>query len=103
MVRCLWDLRVASAVGSESVAREESASVWSMPSEKLAGAPASGRGGRYTDVAPTCASWLDVAWEFDLIEFGDFKMVDHVVTTPVASSAWLKDPDDNTIALFQPA
>ncbi len=41
--------------------------------------------------------------EFDLVEFGDFKMVDHVLTTPVGRSAWFKDPDGNTIALFQPA
>ena len=41
--------------------------------------------------------------EFDRVEFGDFKMVDHVLTTPVGSSAWFKDPDGNTIALFQPA
>ena len=41
--------------------------------------------------------------EFDQVEFGDFKMVDHVLTTPVGRSAWFKDPDGNTIALFQPA
>lgn len=41
--------------------------------------------------------------EFDLVEFGDFKMVDHVLTTPVGKSAWFKDPDGNTIALFQAA
>jgi predicted enzyme related to lactoylglutathione lyase len=40
---------------------------------------------------------------FDLVEFGDFKMVDHVLTTPVGTSAWFKDPDGNTIALFRPA
>ena len=41
--------------------------------------------------------------EFELVEFGDFKMADHVLTTPVGRSAWFKDPDGNTIALFQPA
>ena len=41
--------------------------------------------------------------EFDMVEFGDVKMVDHVLTTPVGRSAWFKDPDGNTIALFQPA
>jgi hypothetical protein len=40
---------------------------------------------------------------FDLVEFGEFQMVYHVLTTPVASSAWFKDPDGNAIALFQPA
>jgi len=39
--------------------------------------------------------------EFDLVEFGDFKMVDHVLTTPVGSSAWFKDPEGNTIQLDQ--
>ena len=41
--------------------------------------------------------------QFDQVEFGEFKMLDHVLTTPVGSSAWFKDPDGNTIALFQPA
>ena len=41
--------------------------------------------------------------EFDLVEFGDFQMIDHVLTTSVGRSAWFKDPDGNTIALFQPA
>jgi len=41
--------------------------------------------------------------KFDLVEFGDFKMVDHVLTTPIGSSAWFKDPDGNTIQLVQPA
>ena len=40
---------------------------------------------------------------FDLVEFGDFKMVDHVLTSPIGRSAWFKDPDGNTLALFQPA
>ena len=37
------------------------------------------------------------------IRHGRFKTVDHVVTTPgIGRSAWFKDPDGNTIALFQP-
>jgi catechol 2,3-dioxygenase-like lactoylglutathione lyase family enzyme len=40
---------------------------------------------------------------FDLGKFGDFKMVDHVLTTPVGRSGWFKDPDGNTIQLVQPA
>ena len=41
--------------------------------------------------------------EFDLVEFGDLKMVDHVLTSPgIGKSAWFKDPDGNTLALFQP-
>jgi catechol 2,3-dioxygenase-like lactoylglutathione lyase family enzyme len=41
--------------------------------------------------------------EFDLVEFGDLKMVDHVLTSPgIGKSAWFKDPDGNTLALYQP-
>ncbi len=39
---------------------------------------------------------------FDTVEFGDLKMVDHVLTSPgIGKSAWFKDPDGNTLALFQ--
>ena len=32
-----------------------------------------------------------------------FETVNHVVTSPgIGRSAWFKDPDGNTIALFQP-
>jgi len=41
--------------------------------------------------------------EFEEYDMGTFKTVNHVVTTPgIGSSAWFKDPDGNTIALFQP-
>ncbi len=56
-----------------------------------------------TDVAADVRELAGRGVEFDLVEFGDFKMVDHVLTTPVGSSAWFKDPDGNTIALVQPA
>jgi predicted enzyme related to lactoylglutathione lyase len=55
------------------------------------------------DVASDARELVGRGVQFDLVEFGDFKMVDHVLTTPVGSSAWFKDPDGNTIALFQPA
>ena len=55
------------------------------------------------DVAADVSELVGRGVAFDLVEFGDFKMVDHVLTTPVGSSAWFKDPDGNTIALFQPA
>jgi predicted enzyme related to lactoylglutathione lyase len=29
--------------------------------------------------------------------------VNHIATTPIGRSAWFKDPDGNTIAIFQPA
>jgi catechol 2,3-dioxygenase-like lactoylglutathione lyase family enzyme len=56
-----------------------------------------------TDVAADVRELLGRGVEFDQVEFGEFKMVDHVLTTPVGSSAWFKDRDGNTIALFQPA
>lgn len=55
------------------------------------------------DVSADVRELVGRGMEFDLVEFGDFKMVDHVLTTPVGRSAWFKDPDGNTIALFQPA
>ena len=36
--------------------------------------------------------------EFDL---GAIKMVNHIATTPVGKSAWLKDPDGNTLQIYQ--
>ena len=41
--------------------------------------------------------------EFEEYDMGAFKTVDHVVTSPgIGRSAWFKDPDGNTIAIFQP-
>ena len=40
---------------------------------------------------------------FEEYDTETFKTVDHVVTTKgIGRSAWFKDPDGNTIALFQP-
>ena len=55
------------------------------------------------DVAAGVSELVGRGVEFNLVEFGDFKMVDHVLTTPVGRSAWFNDPDGNTVALFQPA
>ena len=41
--------------------------------------------------------------EFEEYDTETFKTVNHVVTTKeIGRSAWFKDPDGNTIALFQP-
>jgi predicted enzyme related to lactoylglutathione lyase len=41
--------------------------------------------------------------EFEEYDFPSFKTVDCVATTPgIGTSAWFKDPDGNTIALFRP-
>jgi catechol 2,3-dioxygenase-like lactoylglutathione lyase family enzyme len=40
---------------------------------------------------------------FEDYDFPTLKTVDHVATTPgIGKSAWFKDPDENTLALFQP-
>jgi hypothetical protein len=41
--------------------------------------------------------------EFDNYDTDTFKTIDHVVTSPgIGRSTWFKDPDGNTIAIFQP-
>ena len=56
-----------------------------------------------TDIAADVRELADRGVVFDTVEFGDLKMVDHVLTSPgIGSSAWFKDPDGNTLALFQP-
>ena len=43
-----------------------------------------------------CASFEDY-------DFPTLKTVNHVATTPgIGKSAWFRDPDGNTLALFQP-
>ena len=40
---------------------------------------------------------------FEDYDFPSLKTVDHVATTPgIGKSAWFKDPDGNTLALYQP-
>ena len=40
---------------------------------------------------------------FEDYDFPTLKTVEHVATTPgLGKSAWFKDPDGNTLALFQP-
>ena len=56
-----------------------------------------------TDIANDVAQLVDNGVEFDQYDTETFKTVDHVVTSPIGRSAWVKDPDGNTIALFQPA
>jgi len=52
-----------------------------------------------TDVAELAANGI----VFDEYDTETFKTIDHVVTSPgIGLSAWFKDPDGNTIAIFQP-
>jgi len=51
------------------------------------------------DVADLTANGV----EFDEYDTETFKTVGHIVTTAgIGRSAWFKDPDGNTIAVFQP-
>jgi catechol 2,3-dioxygenase-like lactoylglutathione lyase family enzyme len=55
------------------------------------------------DVAADVNELIDRGIVFDEYDMGAFKTIDHVVTTPgIGKSAWFKDPDGNTLALFQP-
>ena len=55
------------------------------------------------DVASDVKELVDRGVVFDEFDIGAFKTIDHVVTSPgIGKSAWFKDPDGNTIALFQP-
>ena len=56
-----------------------------------------------TDIAKDVTQLVDNGVEFDEYDTDTFKTVEHVVTSPIGRSAWFKDPDGNTIALFQPA
>lgn len=46
---------------------------------------------------------LDQGIVFDELDMGAIKTVNHIATVPgIGRSAWFKDPDGNTLALFQP-
>jgi catechol 2,3-dioxygenase-like lactoylglutathione lyase family enzyme len=55
------------------------------------------------DVATDVKELADKGVVFDELDMGAIKTIDHVATVPgIGRSAWFKDPDGNTIALFQP-
>ena len=54
------------------------------------------------DIDEDVAVLADRGVVFDDYDTPTFKTVNHVATTPIGRSAWFKDPDGNTIALFQP-
>jgi catechol 2,3-dioxygenase-like lactoylglutathione lyase family enzyme len=56
-----------------------------------------------TDIEKDVAELADRGLEFDDYDTPTFKTVNHIATTPIGRSAWFKDPDGNTIAVFQPA
>jgi catechol 2,3-dioxygenase-like lactoylglutathione lyase family enzyme len=56
-----------------------------------------------TDIDADVAELVDTGIEFEEYDMDAFKTINHVVTSPgIGHSAWFKDPDGNTIALFQP-
>ena len=56
-----------------------------------------------TDIDSDVAELVGRGVEFEEYDMEAFKKVNHVVTSPgIGQSAWFKDPDGNTIALFQP-
>jgi catechol 2,3-dioxygenase-like lactoylglutathione lyase family enzyme len=56
-----------------------------------------------TDVESDVAELAARGVVFEEYDFPTLKTVDHVATTAgIGKSAWFKDPDGNTLALFQP-
>jgi catechol 2,3-dioxygenase-like lactoylglutathione lyase family enzyme len=56
-----------------------------------------------TDIGKDVAELVASGVVFEEYDTETFKTVDHVVTSKgIGRSAWFKDPDGNTIALFQP-
>lgn len=56
-----------------------------------------------TDIDKDVAELVSRGIEFDEYDSDTFKTVNHVVTTPgIGRSGWFKDPDGDTIALYQP-
>ena len=56
-----------------------------------------------TDIDTDVAELVDRGIEFEEYDMDAFKTINHVVTSAgIGRSAWFKDPDGNTIALFQP-
>ncbi len=56
-----------------------------------------------TDIGKDVTELVGRGIQFEEYDSGSFKAVDHVVTSAgIGRSAWFKDPDGNTIALFQP-
>ena len=56
-----------------------------------------------TDIDKDVAALAANGIEFDEYDTATFKTINHVATSPgIGRSAWFKDPDGNTIAVFQP-
>jgi predicted enzyme related to lactoylglutathione lyase len=56
-----------------------------------------------SDIDKDVSALVDRGVVFDDYDTPTFKTENHVATTSIGRSAWFKDPDGNTIAVFQPA
>ncbi len=54
-----------------------------------------------TDIDKDVTALAERGVVFDDYDTPTFKTVNHIATTPIGRSAWFKDPDGNTIAIFQ--
>jgi catechol 2,3-dioxygenase-like lactoylglutathione lyase family enzyme len=55
------------------------------------------------DITRDVAELVARGVEFDEYDTENFRTVEHVVTSPgIGRSAWFKDPDGNTIAVYEP-
>ena len=56
-----------------------------------------------TDIDRDVSALAGNGIEFDEYDTDTFKTINHIVTSPgIGRAAWFKDPDGNTIAVFQP-
>jgi catechol 2,3-dioxygenase-like lactoylglutathione lyase family enzyme len=56
-----------------------------------------------TDIDKDVSALAANGIEFEEYDSDTFKTIDHIVTSVgIGRSAWFKDPDGNTIAIFQP-
>jgi catechol 2,3-dioxygenase-like lactoylglutathione lyase family enzyme len=56
-----------------------------------------------TDLDQDVADLVAGGVEFEEYDFPNFTTIDHIVTTAgIGRSAWFKDPDGNTLSVFQP-
>jgi catechol 2,3-dioxygenase-like lactoylglutathione lyase family enzyme len=55
------------------------------------------------DIDADVKALLDRGVVFEELDMGAIKTIHHIATVPgIGKSAWFKDPDGNTLALFQP-
>ena len=55
-----------------------------------------------TDIEKDVKELVEKGVAFDELDMGAIKTINHIATVPgIGRSAWFKDPDGNTLALFQ--